>query len=413
MNDPHTCELNYHAPHTLVHPYFGIHGHKSWSFLLFAGFLAKESDKIVNLSSVLKQWEATLGELEEQLFVPNIAKKHIKSLLSEIKLINVARLSRKRTNIQGKQHSLSLRPPSQQIANIPVKRKLLAPVQWFDFTDGEDIYVNTFRLQRENLLPANALRILRNFKLRFPEEPELVWALTAFKQATSWRCLQDLEEQFTAHMRLREIHNQTQENHNYICKMVGQAAEMWQRNELAQWRLNKEGWYLVRLHGPLMEIFYAIPYLAFSATDLKGRNNSNGDKHDAIMRHQSYPLDIVVMEAKFHKQETPMLIDCLAITLLEARFLDGTPVIYQVRRFEVPDGPLSCARFVEGLGFMISFKDRIQDFLKDLQEAIANAPPDSPSSGSSGASTDEDNDFDYDDDYYDNDDDESNQDEMF
>ncbi|KAG0010841.1 hypothetical protein BGZ82_003247 [Podila clonocystis] len=309
MNDHHTCELNYHAPHELVHEYFCSEGHRSWSFVGFADHVAATSDKNVELSWVLRRWEATLDELNSQLFVPHIAKKRIKLLLNEKGLINAATLRRRRTDIHGTGPSDSLRPPSRQHANIPVKRKLLAPVQWLYLTDGDDIYVNTFRLRKKNLLPAKALKVLKNFKLRLPEEPKIVWAINAFKQATSWRCLQDLEEQFTAHMRLREIHNQMQENHNYIRKMVGQAAEMWQRNELAQWRLNKEGWYLVRLHAPLMEIFYAIPYLAFSATDLKGRNNSNGDKHDAIMRHQSYPLDIVVMEAKFHEKETPMLID--------------------------------------------------------------------------------------------------------
>lgn len=70
-----------------------------------------------------------------------------------------------------------------------------------------------------------------------------------------------------------------------------------------------EGWFLAKLHVPLMDIFLAVPYLELCATDVKGRNNRRGDKHDAVMRHEVYPLDLVAMEAKHHMQEGPMLSD--------------------------------------------------------------------------------------------------------
>lgn len=55
--------------------------------------------------------------------------------------------------------------------------------------------------------------------------------------------------------------------------------------------------------------------------------------------------------------------------------MNDTPVVYEVRRFEVPDGPLLCSRFVDGLGYMIAFKNRVLDFVTELSETLANAPP--------------------------------------
>lgn len=90
------------------------------------------------------------------------------------------------------------------------------------------------------------------------------------------------------------------------CYFVIHRAELWHRFELERYRSNKEGWYLAMLHIPLMEVFRAIPYVDLCATDMKGRSNSNGGKHDAIIRHQVFPLDLVVMD---HQQESPMLED--------------------------------------------------------------------------------------------------------
>ncbi|KAF9214193.1 hypothetical protein BGZ59_004152 [Podila verticillata] len=396
-----------------------------------------EKDPIARVDSVIYLWEKELEKLRAEPFVPKLVKDQLDKLAKEglieqhaAEITLFAKKSRRITEV-GAQHrraqtalvmiakefKIKNDPQAGSSATTPSRKRKRESVDWSDL--AQTSYVNAFRLHKQNQLQKAAANELKDFKLRSVRDPALMWALNIFRQVTSWKCLKHFTGEFYANMELFDLHNQYQENTFYLRKMITLATELWHRFELEHYRSNKEGWYLAMLHVPLMEIFRAIPYVDLCVTDMKGRNNSNGDKHDAVIYHQVFPLDLVVMEAKHHQQDPQMLegsenishsmagnmqrakellppsvreqkqdimrsfgilYSGLDVTLLECRFMDDTPVVYEVRRFEVPDGPLLCSRFVDGLGYMIAFKNRVLDFVTELSETLANAPPGSSNS---------------------------------
>ncbi|KAF9120013.1 hypothetical protein BGW39_011734 [Mortierella sp. 14UC] len=215
-------------------------------------------------------------------------------------------------------------------------------------------------------------------------------------------------------MELWDLHSQEEQELLYLRDTYARAANLWMRDDLDQNKQHAEGWYLWKLHGPLMEIFSALPNVQLSATDLRARNNGFDDKHDILVRHTVYPIDVIVVEAKKHKQKGPREIDSdkiartmtatlnkmleqvpqnardryraemrsygilnsgLGVALLEARFMDEIPVVYFVRQFEVPAGALVCHEFVQGLVFMIAFKNLVRDFLNEYSQILSNTTP--------------------------------------
>ncbi|KAG0341922.1 hypothetical protein BG000_007624 [Podila horticola] len=431
----HNCPINYHAPPNVVHPYFHDIGHRYWSFLDFVEKIASdENNEISRVDTAVYIWQQELGKLKSQTFVPALVKEQLNKLAQEdvldkeaTEITFVAKKSRRITDVgvlHRKAQSASAKIAKEfriesdtkpGTSTAPPQKRKRESVDWRDLAKAP--YVNAFRLFKQCKLPRRATAELKEFKLRGASEPDLVWVMHAFRQATSWRCLKHLAQEFEDGMDLWDKHVQSQENKYYIHNMAKQLTDRWFRYDLAEYRSNMEGWFLAKLHVPLMDIFLAVPYLELCATDVKGRNNRRGDKHDAVMRHEVYPLDLGPMLSDSEKVARSMagnlqrakelllssireqkqdMLRSFGI-LSSGRFMDGIPVIYQVRQFEVPNGPLLCSKFIDGLAYMIAFKDRVLDFVTVLSETLANTPPESPPPSSVPSGTDDGDDDDDDD----------------
>ncbi|KAF9104941.1 hypothetical protein BGX27_009872 [Mortierella sp. AM989] len=320
-----------------------------------------------------------------------------------------------------------------EIPAVPRKRKNTT-VDWAKFENKtknshSTPYINAFRLYNEKKLPRQALKIIKGFKLHGTNKPDMIWALNTFKQATSWKTMKLLENEFHTEMEIWDALRPAPRGQAFSTRDVCKSSQPVAAQFSQKGSKNNEGWLFWNLHGPLMDVFQAIPHVRLRATDLKGHNNNNGDKHDILVTHEAHPLDIVIMEAKHHQQGSPMMEDIekvarsmaenitralelipenmrgqyrhilrsfavinsgLAVILLEARFIDNIPVIYKVRQFEVPNGPLICSQYITGLSYMLAFKDRVKRFLEALAELLSNASP--PSTPPSNGDDSDDND---------------------
>ncbi|KAF9089789.1 hypothetical protein BGX23_006452 [Mortierella sp. AD031] len=274
-----------------------------------------------------------------------------------------------------------------------------------------------------------AMDAVAAFKLRLELIDDVAWAVCTLRQATSWRTMTLLEHDFHEAMELWDLNDQEEQDLFYLRDTYNKAAHLWQR-DAPMGKQNNEGWLLWNLHGPLMEIFTALLNVHLRATDLKARNNINEDKHDVLVSHTIFPIDIVVVEAKRHQQKGAMIHDSdkiartmagnlkrtldllppecrkenknivrsygilnsgLRVTPLEARYIDNIPVIYYVRKFDIPKGALVCSELVSGLAVMIAFKESARRFMDLLSELKSNATPvSSPRSSSVDGDHDDD-----------------------
>ncbi|KAF8967783.1 hypothetical protein BGZ46_000113 [Entomortierella lignicola] len=421
-------KLNYHAPARFCHIYFHNNGHLNWRFDAFhVAVVSNPKDPAITDEETVYQWNTNIQLIVQSPFVPETVINAIsKLLIGDQSTSNITGMAI-RAKLYRNMAEAGLAHKEVAIAatvavdewlekpSVPKKRK--RQLDWSAMVKDPSNsipYVNTLSLRDAKKLPREAKDVLVNFKLRDRNTGDMVWAINLFRQATNWKTMKVLEHEFHAQMEIWDLYDQKQEDRFYLREMYIKAANLWQRDVLGKGSLNNEGWLLWNLHGPLMDVFKAIRHVKLRATDLKGRNNSHGDKHDMLVTHGVFPLDVVIMEAKRHKQKSPRTIDvekvartmagnlaralqlipenlhgeyikimrsfgmvnsALNITLLEARFIDGVPVVYEIRRFDVPEGPLICSKFVEGLSYMIAYKDRVRGFLDTLAEVISNISP--------------------------------------
>ncbi|KAF9202905.1 hypothetical protein BGZ49_006977 [Haplosporangium sp. Z 27] len=394
------AKLNYHAPARFCHIYFHNNGHLNWRFDAFrVAVISNPKDPIITDEEAAYQWNTNIQLIVRSPFVPEIVIKTIDKLLVE----DQSTSNITETAIRAK---LYRNMAEAGLAHIEVAIATTVVVdEWLDnpsIPKKRKRRVDWSAIVKDS---SNSTPYVNTINLRYQNTPT---------QATNWKTMKVLEHEFHAQMEIWDLYDQKQEDRFYIREMYIKAANLWQRDVLGKGSINNEGWLLWNLHGPLMDVFKAVRHVKLRATDLKGRNNSRGDKHDMLVTHEVLPLDVVIMEAKRHKQKIPRTIDvekaartmagnltralqlipeslrgeyikimrsfgminsALNITLLEARFIDGVPVVYEIRRFEVPDGPLICSKFVEGLSYMIAYKDRVRGFLDTLAEVISNISP--------------------------------------
>ncbi|KAF9173237.1 hypothetical protein BGX21_005104 [Mortierella sp. AD011] len=307
---PAAVQLNYHAPAKFCHSYFHNNGHLNWRFDAFRGAVISDPKDPTNANEeAIYQWNANL----RLIFRSRIVESQTTSSIPETAFR--AKLSRNaaEAGLAHKEAAIATtKAVDEWLENPSVPKKRKRQVDWSSMMKNSSSsvpYVNTLDFANTKNLPHQAMNALVNFKLRPKHTDDVVWALNLFRQATGWQLMKTLEHEFHARMEMWDTYDQTQEDRFYIREMYMNAANLWQRGTLGRSSSNNEGWLLWNLHGPLMDIFKAIRHVKLRATDLKGRNNSHGDKHDLLVTHEVFPLDVVIMEAKRHKQGNPKAID--------------------------------------------------------------------------------------------------------
>ncbi|KAF8970038.1 hypothetical protein BGZ46_010573 [Entomortierella lignicola] len=413
-----------------AHAYFTANGLISWNFRSFCVKLVSSRDKIFTASSAKELWISELDAIAGGKYLPKDLKTRILSLKDEgddedTLIISLFRRRQEKSvtestiqeldNIDEDSRVIAKRVASRKAEDQPNKKKGSTPLSWSKLSqpawNGSSLLVcdTTLLTEDSDVVVRRVKDRVKSYAIRERPSDELAEISHVFRQAVSVAALKStIAENYTS-MELNTLYNQEEEDRAYIRNVSIIMSDMWLRGEL---RLtNKEGWYLWNLHGPLFSILKAVKYCQVLATDIKAMHG-NRDKHDMILRFDGgkFKLDVVCMEAKYHKQPGARLSDMEKIkrtmtgnlfkaiellpakvrqsnrqymrsfgildsgtrcSLFEAREKEGTAVFYEIGSHEVPTNDFDAHSLVDGMLTTISLKNRVISFLDHFISARA------------------------------------------
>ncbi|KAF9205367.1 hypothetical protein BGZ49_004130 [Haplosporangium sp. Z 27] len=413
-----------------AHTYFIANGLLSWNFRSFCVKLVSGRDEIFTASSAKELWISELDAIARGKHLPKDLKTRILLLKDEgnaedtlIKSLFRRRqeksvtecIIRELDSIDEDLRIIAKRVAKRKTEDQSNKKKGSISLSWTKLSqpawDGSSLLVcdTTSPIEDSDLAMRRVKDRVKSYAIRERPSDDLAEIAHVFRQAVSVAALKStIAENYTS-MELNTLYNQEEEDRVYIRNVSIIMSDMWLRGEL---RLtSKEGLHLWNLHGPLFSILKAVKYCQVLATDIK-LMHGNKDKHDMILRFDGgkFGLDVVCMEAKYHKQPGARLSDMEKIkrtmtgnlnkaiellptkirqssrqhmrsfgildsgtrcSLFEVREKGGVAVFYEIGSYEVPTNDFDVHSLVDGMLTTISLKNRVICFIDHVISAQA------------------------------------------
>ncbi|KAG0220448.1 hypothetical protein BGX31_011013 [Mortierella sp. GBA43] len=257
-------------------------------------------------------------------------------------------------------------------------------------------YLQPKRKQRE------VLKDIANFSLQQDDASDIDPVVNNFRFATDRPAIFQLLEEMGPKMRYWYCQNNLEYEHQYIWSVMDQPAPLGKRLG------HLEGWLVSFLYSHTLNIFHTLPETVLQMTEKKPRkkrgvSEDRDIRHDGILYHHVMRKELLAIEAKRHdtvnrpllrdmekleyalvtmlrdltgdpldkKNRTfvqdmrsfGMLISEYTVTFLEARWIDGHIMMYQVYKGEFPTTATEVYKLAELILMSILFKRRIHNII--------------------------------------------------